>query len=243
VDRSPSLPPQRSWHRALVVIGFIVAAWAVPTSAAIVTFSFTGTVDDYQFFGSDSNLDPFSAIPPSFGDPFSGTYTFESSTTDTNPNPSTGNYPVTGAPFALSLTLDGVTLTSGGAGGSLAINIQDSPGFDFYGVLAQLGTLSIELRLHDFTGTALSSDALPGVAPALAAFASHTVFADNSSDLEGGYQLMGGLTALSCTTGCVSGGTVPEPGTLDLIALAVCSLFVARCCAAPSKQSIPSSHL
>ena len=125
------------------------AAQAVP-----ITFSFSGAVTD----------DPFGLS--SFGAPISGSYTFDSTATDTIPGPATGSFPSTGPGIGFNANVDGMLFS---ILGSLAVNTANNiVGLDQYGAIADDGLLTLELFLQDATGTALATDALPLLPPVLA---------------------------------------------------------------------------
>ena len=91
---------------------------------------------------------------------------------------------------------------------------------DQYGVIAIDLLLTLELFLQDSTATALASDALPLLPPALASFdlRQFRLFAADDSA-----QFLGTVDTLVCTAGC-DARTVPEPGSLLLVALALANL-------------------
>jgi hypothetical protein len=163
-----------------------------------VTFSFTGSVTD----------DPFGL---SFvGAPISGSYTFDSGAVDGIPGPATGSYASAGPGFGFLANVDG---TGYSVPGSLAVNTSNNiAGVDQYGAIASDVLLTLELFFQDATGTALASDALPLLPPALGDFDSRQ-FRLFSPDAE----FLGSVDSLVCTSGC----SVPEPGSLSLLALAM----------------------
>ena len=188
-----------------------LACWIILVSGAAhalpITFSFTGTVTD----------DPFGLS--SFGAPISGSYTFDSAAVDSIASPATGSFASAGAGFGFTANVDG---TNYSVPGTLTVNTANNiaGGVDQYGVIAQDSSLDLELFLQDATGTALASKALPLLPPALASFGfrQFRLFAADDSA-----QFLGTVDTLVCTAGC-DAQTVPEPGSLLLVALALASL-------------------
>ncbi|UCC31348.1 MAG: PEP-CTERM sorting domain-containing protein [Phycisphaerales bacterium] len=180
----------------------ILALRANPVSAELVTFEFAGEVthvwDDDGLLGG--------AVTG--GSPFSGLYTFESTTPDSDPDePRHGLY--NDAIMLVSGDVAGISF-AGPAGTLNAIEVLDFPdtSFDKYRVFAEITLLDIGLDLslsaHDASGTAIQSESLPITPPDLALFG-FTMFSvfDGSEAIPLGID--GQLTSL-----------VPEPVTLVL---------------------------
>jgi len=184
--------------------GIILVAGAA--QALPITFSFTGKVTD----------DPFGQS--SFGAPISGSYTFDSAAVDSIASPTTGSFASAGAGFGFTANVDG---TNYSVLGTLTVNTANNiaGGIDQYGAIAQDSLLDLELFLQDATGTALASDALPLLPPALASFGFRQ-FRLFSADAE----FLGSVDSLVCTSGC-GVQSVPEPGSLLLMSLALASLL------------------
>jgi len=180
--------------------------------AGPVTFEFAGEI---TFITDDENL---LGGAVTVGSPFSGLYTFESTTPDSDPDePRRGLYN------------DAITFVSGeiagiAFSGPLAptdfVDVLDFPNtsFDHYLVYAEVELLSTALdfkvRLGDQSGTAFHNDSLPATAPSLALFdsATFTVF-DGSETIP--FYVKGHVTSF-----------VPEPGAVVLLALG--SLIASR---------------
>ncbi len=240
-DRESSIRIGGAMRGKLIVglLASLLPICALQASATDITFDFAGTItqipllDPNDPFGGTicdgSNCKPAST--------FFGSYTFDSTATDTIPATSQGSFQMTGSPYRLTVTIGGNLFA---ANDFLSINIQNSPGFDFYGVLActssqvALGTctnspladgdLDIELALSDFSGSALNSDALPLGPPNLANFTSK-VFSLFAMIDGNQVQMEGDITSLTCTAGCV---TVPEPNALLLLGVALGALGLTR---------------
>jgi hypothetical protein len=123
-----------------------------------LTFQFSGRVTDV----SD---DVFSIA---IGDAFQGTFTFDASAVDLDPDdPTTGIYQFT-APFGMDVVADGHDFN---ASGLLTIGILDGS-VDLYAVSAvsDSGDLDMQLSLQDSSGSVFSSDQLPSIPPSLGSF-------------------------------------------------------------------------
>ena len=194
-----------TFARALLCALFALAA---TTAHAIpVTFSFTGSVTD----------DPFGLS--SFGAPITGSYTFDSAAVDTIPGPATGSYPSVGPGFGFTANVDGTPYS---VSGSLAVNTANNIGVDQYGAIATDAVLTLELFFQDSSQSALSSDALPLLPPAIGAF-DFRQFRLFSADAE----FLGTIDALTCTAGC-NAAAAPAPGTLWLLGLGSIALLLRR---------------
>jgi hypothetical protein len=207
----------------LIAILFGLASGLCPIigQATLITFSFTGEI---TFVAA---LDPGSPFPDpvEFATPFSGTYTFESTTPDAIADSSSGSYVSPTGEFTLllgglSFSFDGISLAT--------FNI---PGFDFYGVIHSenpsadnpTGVL-LQISLPGLTDLALSSDALPLIFPSLSWFDTTNAFFFTDTIAGNQVEVGGALDTLVCTAGC----RVPEPGTATLLASAALALFLRR---------------
>jgi parallel beta-helix repeat protein len=187
-----------------------------PGEAAPVTFAFTGAVTQTMFDPDDP-----SGGEITFGTGFSGSYTFESTAADQISGGGSGSYasPM-GAPYGFAVNFgpghDFITSDA------LSIGVVDNAGgIDAYSVLACFGGFScpdvvMELFLGDVDGSAITGDALPLDTLPFEAF--EVAFFALRGLIDGNQvEILGRLSSLSCTEGCVAPQPVPEPGTLLLL--------------------------
>jgi len=154
------------------VVAVVALGSAAPSRVVqLVTFVAEGTVDSVH-----------PALSPTIqvGDPFRLGYTFDATTADTSPATGIGAYD---AITSLGVQVGTYTASSSSGG----ISVQDSFA-DAYGVWqteltgAAVGGQTLDalqgplLQLNDPTGTAIRSDALPGIAPNPADFVSGGTF-------------------------------------------------------------------
>jgi hypothetical protein len=184
---------------------------STPAAAATITVSFTATIDEV---GSEV------ASAFTLGDTITGSIQIDGATPDSNVDPTLGSFPASIDNLSFSL---GSYLASAIVG---QVNVTNA-GFDTFvattsnatgASVAGLALVNATLNLVDSDGSALASDAIPQ-ALSLSEFA----FARASIFFEGGdasRRVGGNLTSLSVT--------VPEPGWLALLALAVCSRAARR---------------
>lgn len=175
--------------------------------ATPITFNFAGNVDSV-----DSSLSSFFSV----GQTLRGSYTFESTTADSDVDPAFGSYG--NAVSTLSFTIGTYTATLGVGAGEFAVSNSPPPPTgigDFYDLTAEpvsgpsVGSdppKTFGLRVRDDTASALNSDALPLSPPDLSKFTSTTWFLGFDS----GVQVGGPLTSLTMAA-------VPEPSSLLLL--------------------------
>lgn len=163
--------------RILVIIALVAPTRAFATAGRVVVH-FTGTVSSI-----DDPVGVFSAF--SVGDPVSGEYAYDASTQDRDSDPAHGDY-VMSTPLNRLVTTVGATeftptetsalfvdvtnnatVPSGGDAFTLQISVVNPPG------CAATGSYLI---FRDESGTAISNDALPTLAPDFVAFPSHRGF-------------------------------------------------------------------
>jgi hypothetical protein len=179
---------------------------ATTSTSGLLTFSFTGTLTN----------DPFGLS--TFGAPIAGSYSFDSTVTDSIAGPDSASYASTGAAFGFAATVDAMPFA---VSGNLNVGVVNSL-VDQYLPFATDGALTLELFLEDASGSAFSSDALPLAPPALAAFAVRE-FRLFGTDVEFG----GTVDTLICSAGCDI-VRVPEPGTLLLLGVGLAGLATRR---------------
>lgn len=184
------------------VVAALTAACATLALAGPVTFSFTGSVTD----------DPYGLS--SFGAPIVGSYTFDSSALDAIADPAAASYASSGAAYGFSASVDGMGHT---VVGTLSVGVLNSF-VDQYAVIADDGSLRLELFLEDAGATAFASDGLPLAAPALGGFAfrQFRLFGTEA-------EFLGTVDTLVCTAGCAA-TPVPAPPTLTLFGAALFGL-------------------
>ena len=138
---------------------FIILVCGVGSaSAAVLTFRFTGTV---TFVGGT----PF-GLSPSIGQQVQGSFTYDTSLPPAFDTGSVAGY-IQPPPSGMSVVISDVTFRSQGDASLAVIN---SPGFDVFngffipisaGGVLQPSPSNKVFQLGDFSGTALSSTALP----------------------------------------------------------------------------------
>ena len=194
---------------AVAALGLLVSPH--PALGSLVTFEFAGEVthvrDDDGLLGGAVTV----------GSPFSGVYTFESTTPDSDWDlPEAGTYD-----DAITFLSGEVGAISFGGAGSTFVWVRkySSVVFDLYLVGADVSLpgvteiLDFNIGLKDSTGTAFADDSLPVSPPALVEFDSTWFIFEAESER---LRLGGELTALT--------SLVPEPGMIMLLALAAIGL-------------------
>jgi hypothetical protein len=188
----------------------VCAGWVSSSTAAPITFFFTGAV-------TQTNFDPEDPFAGSivFGTTFSGSFSFESTATDGTPDASTGSWTSpAGAPYRLMVTIGGSVFT---ATDFLNVGLTDDlPGpLDQYTVLAcvtSCADFAIEIQFGDTDATVFDGVALPLDAPTFGEF--EVVNFAVRGDVQGNQvEILGRLTSL-----------VPEPSTGVLCTMALAAL-------------------
>ena len=178
----------------------LLAATAV--DAALIQFSFSGTVTDEAINGC---VDP---VVVGCGT-VTGSFSFDSLAADGNAAAILGLY----AASAISFSIDGMEFFSAANG---VINVANFAALDQYGLLATgtagAGTAELSMLLQDLSALAFGSDALPLTPSALQTMLPGSFRLDGGNDFE----LMGSIDSITCTNGC-GVGEVPEPATSLLL--------------------------
>jgi len=192
---------------AIVAFGFFLPN----AQAELIIINITATVDIVNDFGN------YLEGKIHVGDTITGSYTYESTTPDSEPALKVGDYWHYALPAGVSLTVGGFEFRTNPSNVSFLVEVvNDYPTGDDYGYISynnlplSNGTLVdyISWHLHDTTGTALSSDSLPATAPK---FLSQWQY--NDLILEGehsGYGIDATVT---------SAEVIPEPATILLFAV------------------------
>jgi hypothetical protein len=204
---------------AVLLCGFLPAV----SSGDLITIGLTGNVsqidDQYNFFGGQIQID----------DTVTGTYTYDTSVLDSEPcDPSRGRYWHYSPPCGVSVSINGFNFRTDPNNVRFLFGIVNngSGGEDIYWFHSYSnsplpnGTLvdSIGWQIEDYSGTALSSDALPITAPDL------TNWTRNYGlDIHGDGRVWPYYIAVEVTSAVL----IPEPATLLLLAFGV-TLFKRR---------------
>jgi hypothetical protein len=231
-----------SFLAPLALLAAIACLTPRSSVAANVTVSFSGTIDSLSILE-----DPFApwiwhGYDGSFtvGSPFSGSLTFDDSTSDSNADVQVGNYSFDTPPFTAILQVGGYTLSSISGRNTAQIFNDSFPqtypnGLDEISlfvedvsVLGAPGFPSSEsyfvLELEDFTGSALGSDALASVPFSLAPWDQARIsFSLRRADSLSSFVSAGPIASQS---------VVPEPSTALLIWLGATGLAIRRAFAA-----------
>ncbi|WP_321472280.1 PEP-CTERM sorting domain-containing protein [uncultured Paludibaculum sp.] len=191
-----------------------------PAHAAVLTINFAGNLTQVPL---DEALGDLNA-----GDPFQGSFSFDTSAADLIPSdPAIGGF-TWHAPLGMTVTIGPHVFT---ALGSLNIGILNGL-VDQYTVFAtdSSGAITLELFLQDNSGGVFSGDGLPSGPPLLAGFQQKD-FHLLAEFAAGEVQADGQLTTLASAD-------VPEPGTAGLFLAGLSALFTT----ARHRRSAHSAH-
>jgi len=210
---------------------FCIAVLAVNSSAAIITIGIeavvTGVTDNDNLLEGKVAIDSI----------ITGTYTYDTSTLDTNPASDVGNYYHYTFPCGINWTVGGFVFKTDPDNTEFLVHITDNyqeyvP--DYYGINSfnnvplsnGVKVESIYWELGDFNGTALSSTVLPITAPVLTDWTSNW----NNLSITGGiggtppcYEKTFGVTAE-----VISAVLVPEPMSLLLFGFGLLAVRLRR---------------
>ncbi len=197
------------------IFALITVLFSAPSAQAEwITIEISGSVTDVVDMGLGNNFH--------FGDPVSGTYTFDS-TTPYSYTPQGDGYWHYTAPAGVSLNINGFNFqTNPDSVYFLITVVNDNLGTDSYAIQSDVNlsfngdpVSTIAWYLHDSTGTALSSDALP-----LITTSDLTKWDTNMLDI----QVFKSLIRAEIT----SAEVVPEPASAVLLGLGAAFLASRR---------------
>ena len=195
----------------LLVVVIICALYfsALPAQATLITIEIEATVDSVEDNGNylEGQINP--------GDIITGTYTYESTTPDTNPSPYVGDYEHFASPAGIFLSVGEFDFTTDPTNVDFLVEVVNNyPSGDYYLVRSynnlalSNGTLvdHISWQLDDSTATALSSIDLPTSPPILDDWQS--IYGLRLHGERGGYIIDATVTS-----------AVPEPATILFFAI------------------------
>jgi hypothetical protein len=199
--------------KAILSIGLVLLLSFTPIKAEIITIGLTGLVDYVD--------DPYNLLQGSVSvdNPITGYYTYESTTPDTNPSSTVGDYWHYSAPAGVSLTVGGYTFKTDLSDVKFLMEVvnnhssMDNYLFGSYNNLSLsngVPVMHVSWQLDDYSGTALSSTDLPTTAPVLADWQYDYLH------LSGGYSEPVKQEFL-ITGHVISVQLIPEPATLILL--------------------------
>jgi len=211
-------------RRAIITIGLAVLFLGLgrPAQAEWVTIQIEGVVDDISDHGN------YLTGKVNIGDTITGWYTYDTSTPDTFPyqagNEYRGDYWHNSAPAGVSVFINDLEFKTDPLNVQFLMSITNA-GYtystDDYGLLSYnnisnmegVSTDIISLALEDYSGTALSSDALPTAPPNL------NLWQFNDLMVSGGqnFGISGRVTYI-----------VPEPATLFLFSFGALGLLTRK---------------
>ena len=195
----------------IVVIICTLSFFAPPARATLITIEITAEVD--------SVYDPFGYLEGNIGvgDIITGSYTYESTTADTNPSAYVGDYEHFASPAGIFLTVGGFQFSTDPTSVNFLVSVCNAGGpydrdnyllISYNNLALSNGTLvdHISWQLDDPTGNALSSDALPTTPPLLDDWQS--IIGLRLDGERGGYIVDAHVTS-----------AVPEPATIVLFVI------------------------
>ena len=159
--------------RVFTILAVVMLFGACPAQAELITIQISGEITDVTTLNVPSSL----AENINVGDTFIGTYTYDSATPDSEPDPQIGEY-LHDSPYGIVISVSGYEFkTTSNHTDQFVIEIHDNivdPIHDGYHLISlanidldDLPSYKIEWTLADSTCTALSSTALPNTAPIL----------------------------------------------------------------------------
>ena len=198
--------------RKKIVFAVLILFLPAISYGQLVTIAISGQVN---YMWQDSRNPLGNAI--SIGDSVTGTYTYDSEAVDSNPSLESGLYYHSNSLYGISLYIGGLNFKTDPTNVDFLVSVGNwSSGTDNYGLLSYRnlplsnGALVDEIswQLTDPTGTALSNDVLPLIAPDLSKWHSNGLTID--SDRESGFRIGARITSATL---------VPEPISILLFGL------------------------
>ena len=190
-----------------ILTAILLCCICLPVRADLITIGITGKisyVDDPQnVFGEQININ----------DTITGTYTYDTSTLDSNPDPAIGDYWNYTTPCGFSVNIGNLVFESNSNDVKLIVEIENNGPTDSYLVRSRNNICSngalverIDWELEDYSATAITSDALPTTAPNLADWRDYglTITGPRGWD----YGLTADITSVML---------IPEPATLLIL--------------------------
>jgi hypothetical protein len=217
--------PFGSYKRVLIppsvwVAGLIVLLAGGVAHGALVTIGITGNVTFVA--------DPAGVLDGQInaGYIITGSYMYDSSTTDTNPSSAIGDYQFNTSPFGISLNIGGLLFASNPADVDFLIKVSNDYNSKDSFLLSSANNLPLPIgggvtvapirwQLEDDTGTALNNDALPLTAPMLEDWQSVNALSITCRSSAGGARIEGTIT---------DAYLIPEPASAVVLSLG--SLFI-----------------
>jgi hypothetical protein len=156
--------------RNLVLVVVVLALWPGSSSAAIIEIGLTAEI---TYIEDDDGLLKGQL---SVGDLITGSYTYDSDTPDSHPGEGVGEYWHDSPPFGIRLGAGGFAFQTDPDNIEFLISVvNDNVGADSYLLRSDRNlplydgvfVVDIEWQLNDYSGAALSSDALPLEPPVL----------------------------------------------------------------------------
>jgi hypothetical protein len=197
------------------IVGVMLLALASACLAEQIKIGLTGHVDYID--------DPYNLLDNGVhqGDWITGFYTYDSSTQDSNPSVSMSLYQYAIAPYGMLVTAGSITFQTDPTNVNFEIGLVDNYAggtLDSYEVTShnnlQLNSAitvgDLHWQLNDYSGKAISSDALPSTAPDLSKWQSNSLSVVGGSDEKTQFLISGHIT---------SSYLIPEPATLFLLAI------------------------
>ncbi len=181
------------------------------SSGQLITIGFTGNVssvyDPHNIFGGQTHGEA------------TGTYTYDTSTPDSNPSNSSGSYWHYNSPCGVSVSINGFNFQTNPDSVQFLLGISNDNGGDLYWFHSYSnsplpnGTLveTIAWQLQNYSGTAISSDALPTTAPNLADWSvNYGLHISGPPRTEFEFEIVANITSVVL---------IPEPATILLLTL------------------------